>query len=406
MKSIFAKRAVQSQLEAKPTKSYTVNLIDNLAVKVLSIATLGTGVEMFLNFLGQTKDQNPCWSWLFVSLVLALEIAMVAMAFFTHLGKLMCALFAIVVFVEVCAWSLPLQGVPAADAGPTPWIYEALGVSGIAAAVGLPVGVAVAYLVATPVAWIVLRESTTASQFHQWDSLLGAIYVLLFSSCVAALVWMLRASARDADLASQRAAEASAASARVDAIERERDRIDALVHDQVLTTLLLTSATKTQKEAQHVSDLAHIAIEKLISFSSLHVTDESPITVSSLFFALGKTAQELVPDIHIDLGPTSDLEIPSNVADAINEATIQALSNSVQHAGRGVRRQIVLRNHTEGVKVVVIDNGKGFRLSRVPKHRLGIALSIRRRMASVEGEAHIKSVLNEGTTVILQWGKP
>jgi hypothetical protein len=288
---------------------------------------------------------------------------------------------------------------------PTPWIYEALGVAGIAAGVGLPVGVAVAYLITTPVAWIVLRESTTASQFHNWDSLLGAIYVLLFSSCVSALVWMLRSSARDADTASQRAADASAASARVDAIERERLRIDALVHDQVLTTLLLTSAVKSQSDAQNVSDLAEVAIEKLISFSSLQVTDDSPITVSSLFLALKKTALAIVPDIQIDLGPTSDLEVPGEVADAISEATIQALTNSAQHAGRGVSRQIILRNHTEGVKVVIIDNGKGFREARVPKHRLGIALSIRSRMASVGGETHIKSLPNQGTSVILQWGK-
>jgi signal transduction histidine kinase len=390
---------------AQPTKSFTINLIDNLAVKVLSVATLGTGIEMFLNFLGQSKEQNPFWSWMFVVLVMAIEIAMVVFAFFTNLGKLICAIFAIVVLVEVCAWGLPLQGVMPADTVPTPWIYEALGVAGIAAGVGLPVGVAVAYLITTPVAWIVLRESTTASQFHNWDSLLGAIYVLLFSSCVSALVWMLRSSARDADTASQRAADASAASARVDAIERERLRIDALVHDQVLTTLLLTSAVKSQIEAQNVSDLAEVAIEKLITFSSLQVSDDSPITVSSLFLALKKTALAIVPDIQIDLGPTSDLEVPGEVADAISEATIQALTNSVQHAGRGVSRQIILRNHTEGVKVVIIDNGKGFREARVPKHRLGIALSIRRRMASVGGETHVKSLPNQGTSVILQWGK-
>lgn len=403
--TLFAPIQAEQLAPDQPTKSFTINLIDNLSVKVLSIATLGTGIEMFLNFLGQSKEQNPVWSWIFVALVMSIEIAMVILAFFTNLGKLICAIFAIVVFVEVCAWGLPLQGVTPADTVPTPWIYEALGVAGIAAGVGLPVGVAVAYLIASPIAWIVLRECTTASQFHNWDSLLGAIYVLLFSSCVTALVWMLRASARDADQASRRAADASAASARVDAIERERLRIDALVHDQVLTTLLLTSAVKTQNEADKVSDLAQVAIEKLITFSSLQVTDESPITVSSLFLALKKTALAIVPGIEVDLGPTSDLEVPGEVADAISEATIQALANSAQHAGRGVRRQIILRNHTEGVKVVVLDNGKGFREARVPKHRLGIALSIRSRMDSIGGETHIKSLPNEGTTVILQWGK-
>ena len=403
--TIIAPISGETEVPARATKSFTINLIDNLAVKVLSVATVGTGIEMFLVFLSQGKYQNSFWSWLFVLLIVGAEIATVGFAFFSDHGRIATAIFAILVFVELCAWGLPLQGVTPVDAPPTPWIYEALGVAGIAAAIGLPVGVAVAYLVASPVAWIVLRESTTTSQFHNWESLLGAIYVLLFSSCVSALIWMLRASAKDTDLASQRAAEASAASARVDAIERERHRIDALVHDQVLTTLLLASAVKTQNEAKHVSESSRAAIEKLISFSSLQVTENSPITVSSFFLALSKTAQAIAPGIKIDLGSTSDLEIPGEVADAMSEATIQALTNSVQHAGRGVSRQMVLRNHAEGVKVVIIDNGKGFRETRVPKHRLGIALSIRRRMASIGGETHIKSLPNEGTTVILQWGK-
>jgi len=221
----------------------------------------------------------------------------------------------------------------------------------------------------------------------------------------SALIWLLRSSAKKTDLASQLAAEASAESARVDAIERERHRVDALVHDQVLTTMILAASAKTQKEAKHAKVLAEGAIAKLISFSSLHVTDESPISVASLFEALKKSALAQQPDLEIDLGATSDFEVPGEVAAAISEATLQALTNSIQHAGRGVMRQLVMRNPAGGIKIVMIDNGKGFRESRVPKHRLGIALSIRRRMTQVGGSVHINSKPNQGCTVIMQWSQ-
>ena len=388
------------------TTSFTANLIDSLSAKVLSVATLLIAGEMFWNFWSsQSHYLNHFWGWLFMGLVLSSEIAMFIGAWSGNYAKLTSVVFSAVVGLTMCTWAMQLIGTTDVKESETPWIYEALGVAGIASAIAMPAALSVAYQVAMPLGWIILRESTTSSQFQHWDSAYGAIYVFLFTISVSTLVWLLRGSARNTDLASQKAAAAAAESARVDAIERERHRIDALVHDKVLTTLMMSASAKSQKEATQVKVMAEEAIEKLISFSSLQVTDESPITVSSLFEALQKTALAQVSDLEVDLGSTSDLEVPGEVAAAISEATIQALTNSVQHAGRGVTRQLMLRNPKDGIKVVVIDNGKGFREKRVPKHRLGIQLSMRRRMAEVGGSVRINSKPNDGCTVILQWSQ-
>lgn len=401
----FLKRLIEPEAVASST-SFTSNLIDTLSAKVLSIASLLIAAEMFSNFFGsQSHYLNPFWGWFFMALVLTTEVAMFVGAWFSDFAKLSSIVFALAVGLTMSTWALQLLGTTGVKETETPWIYEALGVAGIAAAISMPTALAVAYQVAVPMGWIILRESTTSSQFQHWDSVYGAVYVFLFTMSVSALIWLLRSSAKKVDVASQLAAEAAAESARVDAIERERHRIDALVHDQVLTTLLLASQAKTQKEASHVKYLAEGAIEKLISFSSLQVTDESPITVSSLFEALRKSALAQVADLNVSIGATSDLEVPGEVAAAISEATLQALTNSIQHAGRGVRRELMLRNHADGIKVVVIDNGKGFRESRVPKHRLGIQLSMRKRMAQVGGSVRINSKPNDGCTVILQWSR-
>ncbi len=391
--------------DAELTQSFISKRIDALSARVLSLATLGTGIEMFLVYLAQAKTLNLTASTIFIALVLTAELALVLLALFSQFGKVAAGIFAVVVFFTLCTWPIQTFDTQQLDNPPTPWVYEALGVAGIAATLSLPVGWAMAYLIATPVIWIVIRESTSASQFQQWDSLLGAIYVLLFSSSVSAIVVMLRTSAKRADLAGQQAAQVAAQSARTDAIERERSRVDALVHDQVLTTLIVASQAKTETDSKSVTTMSQNAIDKLMTFSSTQLGEDSPITVKSLFESLKTIAENAPTPVLVDMGDTTDVEVPAEVAAAFSEATIQALANSVQHAGRGVTREVILRVDGQDVKVVVQDNGKGFRASRVSKDRLGIKLSIRDRMDSVGGKAKVDTLPNKGCKIVLIWSQ-
>jgi signal transduction histidine kinase len=59
----------------------------------------------------------------------------------------------------------------------------------------------------------------------------------------------------------------------------------------------------------------------------------------------------------------------------------------------------------DGVKIVIKDNGKGFRVSRVPKNRLGLKLSIFSRIQAVGGKAFVDSKLGVGTNIVLEWSK-
>jgi signal transduction histidine kinase len=216
---------------------------------------------------------------------------------------------------------------------------------------------------------------------------------------------MLRSSAKQADAAAAKVALVSAEGARIDAIERERLRVDSLVHDQVLTTLMVAAQAKTESDTDAVTQMSKNAIEKLTAFSSSQLDDAAPITVTSLFESLRAITEDLPSPVFVDMGEASDLEVPAEVADAFREAAIQALTNSFQHAGRGVSRELVLRADGEEIKVIVQDNGKGFRASRVSKDRLGIKLSIRGRMAAVGGAAKVDAQPNDGCKIILLWNK-
>jgi len=385
-------------------RSFTNQKIDSLAAKVLSLGTLGTGIEMFLVFLGQAPSLNPTWSTFFIALVMTAELAMLVLTWFTNLGRPATAFFAIVVYITTATFTLQLIG--SSGEGPsTPWIYNALGVAGIAATLSLPVSWAVTYLVATPVAWVLVASASSTNLRDQSNTYLEAIYVFLFSSSISALIWMLRSSAKQADTAAAKVALVSAEGARIDAIERERLRVDSLVHDQVLTTLMVAAQAKTESDADAVSQMSKNAIEKLTAFSSSQLDDSAPITVTSLFESLRAITEDLPSPVFVDMGEPSDLEVPAEVADAFREAAIQAITNSFQHAGRGVSRELVLRADGEEIKVIVQDNGKGFRASRVSKDRLGIKLSIRGRMAAVGGAAKVDAQPNEGCKIILLWNK-
>jgi signal transduction histidine kinase len=99
------------------------------------------------------------------------------------------------------------------------------------------------------------------------------------------------------------------------------------------------------------------------------------------------------------------MPIDSETASALTQATIQAVHNSVVHAGAKATRELSLKSNNSGLKIVVKDDGVGFRVAQVNRGRLGIKTSIIAAMESVSGSAHVVSSPGQGTTVILEWEK-
>jgi signal transduction histidine kinase len=98
------------------------------------------------------------------------------------------------------------------------------------------------------------------------------------------------------------------------------------------------------------------------------------------------------------------LSMPIPVAEALYSAAVQGMVNSLQHAGSGVERWVVVRGvGAGGVEVQVGDAGAGFDPATVPTERLGVRVSILERMSSAGGHADIRSARGSGTTVTLHW---
>jgi signal transduction histidine kinase len=97
--------------------------------------------------------------------------------------------------------------------------------------------------------------------------------------------------------------------------------------------------------------------------------------------------------------------VPESVADAIVSAAVQAMTNSVKHAGGPeIPRTLTLEGTAGGgVRVLVEDGGRGFDPSGVASERLGLRVSIIERMHRVGGEVELRTAIGEGTTFVLSW---
>ncbi len=284
------------------------------------------------------------------------------------------------------------------------WVWWMVGTATISMGVVNPRWLGWIYLVVASASWYLLDTSVYGGSEDWGIALQDSIYVLLLGGAVSSLVRLTRDGAKRADEANSVAIANAVEQAQIDAVERERQRIDALVHDHVLNTLLVAAKATSQAE-QRAAALA--ATEAIASLESAAAEQESTagITALGLYRSLRKAALRASAQIEVEIVSAGLEEIPAEVAQSITEATLQAIDNALRHSRASKIRLLLGQVDAPGILVRVIDNGEGFHLERLPKDRLGIRNSIQARMRSVEGRAEILSEPGAGTTVVLGWSR-
>jgi signal transduction histidine kinase len=369
----------------------------SVTAPIIAFQMLSTGLAQNIQ-----HELNQFWFW-FNWICLAASYAWMTISVWLS-GEAILAyrVIVIVTFISLATWGLQLDG-GSLNVGDQPWIWWGVGIAGIAAIGGFSVVATVFILAALPVAWFLIQVSELGVPVDPIIAAKDATFTLLFSSVVCSFVAVLRYEASKVDAANHQAGLAAIELAKADAIVRELDRVDALVHDSVLTTLIVAAGAKSGEQEKEAELLAKAAIAKLQIAASDLASSES-ISISSLFDALEFAIRRQGEAIAIEIESPNDFTVPGEVAAAITESTLQALSNSIQHAGKNVERAVYLKGSKSGLKIVVKDNGRGFRPSRIPKNRLGLKLSIIGRMKSVGGRVFIDSKPGKGTNVIIEWG--
>lgn len=371
-----------------------------------SVAWFGIvfGLQAVPLLLGQYHLGQPLWSAITVGAVFG---SLVVALFCSSIKRWVRGSHLLVSFVYVAAlltWPFFLAD-PAVTQVGNHWLYQLTTVATATAAIGFTVRRALIYLVVVPVIYGVIRV-TPAGGGAPWElGLFDAVYAIILGGAVLVIVTMTRVAASSVDEAQGAAIDRYARAVRQHATEVERVHVDSIVHDSVLTTLLTAARAESPEQKALSAQMASNAMQHLREAALVSPDDGTTVRLRQLADRIVSTARELQAVFAIRVRSLDTRVIPSAQAEALYSAAVQAMVNSVQHAGGpDVRRWLKVSGvHGGAIEIEVGDNGRGFDLAQIPDARLGVRRSIIERTASAGGLATIESSVGKGTVVTLVW---
>jgi signal transduction histidine kinase len=348
----------------------------------------------------------PAWWTIFAVVALvapALALLLVGVWVGHRTLQLICGIQALLFLLVLFLAPLALLGQRLPSATGMPWPVQLSMIAGAAAGVGFGVWRLAAYnvvLQVTVFGLVFVTAGDPGSGQALGDAVFGVFYVTLLS----ALAFALRRTSVVLDRTVESAVIEARAAATAEATRAARRRVASLIHDSVIVALLAYSnhtGTKATVAAEARSALRAIANLDTVESSQ----DRAPIAFA---WELQALTTEHDPEAAFDYVTDGDTLIPATVAQAIGEATAEALRNSIQHASAGIppARQVRVTVSDEMVEVVVLDDGRGFDMGTVPPARLGLRHGILARLETVGGTARVTSAPGYGTIVALTWARP
>jgi signal transduction histidine kinase len=219
------------------------------------------------------------------------------------------------------------------------------------------------------------------------SQIMSAILLLVAGAAIGGL--------RFAELLTTRRAERKLAEQiRREAAAAERDRLGRSIHDGVLQVLALVQRQGSEQLAALAGE-QEVALRGLLADAASNGGDGAEDLRGPLQ-ALATSAVEVAT-------PAQAVELPSAITAEMVAAVRAALDNVRKHAGADARAWIFLEDEQDGVRVTVRDDGVGFPPERPAEAaqagRLGIAQSMRGRIADCGGTTTIVSRPGEGTEV-------
>lgn len=316
---------------------------------------------------------------------------------------------AVVYLVALIACPFVVQHA-AADVSDKPWLWYLCTVATSCAAIGFTVRWAAIYTVVAPVVYGVVRMQPSGGHADLLLASLDVLYAILLGQVVLIIITMLRIATSNVDLAQSNALAQYFGAVRQHATEVERVEVDSIVHDSVLATLLAAAGARTTKGAELAATMAANAVARLLDASSARTDDEARIPFQRLGTRLRhEAAASSVPFTFLDTSDAS-VTVPEQVSEALYAAALQAMVNSVQHAGAAdapVARALTLSaTAADGCSIEIADCGIGFDATLVPMERLGLRVSIQERVTSVGGFVCVRTSMGMGTIITLRWPRP
>ena len=379
--------------------------------RVLRVTALGFlpgtvifGLLAVSDIRAQATDYPAWWTTVVIAGLLVAPMVMGAISFAAPI-RVLRALAAVSAATALLAQlTLPVVIVPGRTVphGGAPWIDDVASMAVIVSLLAVrPVW---AVLIAFSAACMTVVDRWAVTPGHSvLTGVQNGLYVFLFCITFIALGVMTFHGVREADLAEAAALEAATSAAAEAARERERGRINALVHDRVLATLLAAARSVPGSETLRRADAAR-ALEGL---QRLLVAGDEP----------GDRARRggvrlVDPGDHHRARPRCRVRLRG--ARSAPHPRSRGRGPHGGHRGGAAQLRPARRaratarctcTSTRTVPAIdVLDDGVGFEPDRVPPARLGISESIRGRMEALPGgSAVVVSTPGVGTRVQLRY---
>ena len=171
---------------------------------------------------------------------------------------------------------------------------------------------------------------------------------------------------------------------------QERERLSREVHDGVLQTLALVARRSDDPELVGLATGQEQALRRLVSAPA-----DLPVGIDDLVALL-----PVRPGVHV-ASPAGAVLLQAGVARPLAAAVAAAVDNALQHGGRNA--WVLVEDEPGAVTVSVRDDGPGIPTGRLEQAgaqgRLGVARSIRGRVAELGGTVELVSTPGQGTEV-------
>lgn len=388
----------------QPRNPISRKQVENVISRSVAVFGIVFGAQTIPWLLGQLDEAYPLWLWIVVPALFGTLVVVLVLSFAKVWVRQAHGAFAIIYLVSLVSW--PFTILPGAAIYPGPhWLYYLVTVATAMAAIGFNTLFGTVYLFLAPLIYLVVRASPVGGEAGWQLATLEAVYSIILGGAVMIIVTMLRQAASSVDAAQATALDRYGHAVRQHATEVERVQVDSIVHDSVLTTLLSAARAYTPQAKELAATMAGNAIGHLRDAAAASPDDGTTVRFTTLVDRITDAASALSSPYDVRIRSVGTRSLPVHAAEALYSAAVQAMVNSLQHAGEaGVTRWVAVRGiRPDGIEIAVGDTGSGFSISDIPTERLGVRVSIVERVANAGGRAVIQSTPGEGTIVSIRW---
>ncbi|MES2092819.1 MAG: hypothetical protein V4531_03270 [Actinomycetota bacterium] len=370
-----------------------------------SVAIFGVlfGLQAVSAVLSQLPTAQPFWAILFGAGIYGGILATLVASLAKRWVRAVNAYVSFAYLVALAAWPFVVLD-PLSVATERPWLWLLTTVATSTAAIAFSTWQATAYLIVTPLVYGLVRITPAGGGATVQSASLDIAYAVILGGAVLILITLLRQAAVSVDSAQGTALDRYANAVRQHATEVERVQVDSIVHDSVLTTLLSAARAFTPEAKDLASRMAQNAMGHLKDAAAAAPDDDATVPLSELASRIVDATATLSGPFELRASTIPPGSIPIHSSEAVYSAAVQAMVNSLSHAGDGAHRWLALESaEGGGIRVGVGDDGAGFALEAVPSERLGLRVSILERVANAGGSVDLSAGIDRGVVIWITW---